>query len=113
MSAMFVPPGDRNLEPLGEGSPIHLRVVADGLEGEPYVHITEVPAHHHIATHSHSETEVTVVLSGTAIVGGVEYPAGTLIVIPANEQYALDAGDEALTFAVIRPRKASYEFVEK
>lgn len=113
MTFTIVPPDDRNLEPVGEGSPIQLRVVADGLDGEPYVHISEVPAQHHIATHSHSETEVTIVLSGTAIVGGAEYPAGTIIVIPANENYALDAGDEPLTFAVIRPRKASYEFVQK
>ena len=113
MSVTIVPPDDRKLEPVGEGSPIQLRVVTDGLDGEPYVHISEVPANHHISTHSHSETEITVVLSGTAIVGGIECPPGTLLVIPANEQYALDAGDETLTFAVIRPRKASYEFVQQ
>jgi len=31
-------------------------------------------------------------------------------VIPANERYEVDAGDEPLTFAVVRPKKASYEF---
>ena len=113
MSVTIVPPDERDLEPVSEGSPIQLRVVRDGLDGEPYVHVTEVPPHHHIATHSHSETEVTIVLSGTAIVDGVECPVGTLLVVPANEQYALDAGNEPLVFAVIRPRKASYEFAQQ
>jgi quercetin dioxygenase-like cupin family protein len=110
MSVTIVRPAERELEAIGEDGEIQLRVIADGLDGEPYVHLTEVPAHHHIATHSHSETEVTIVLSGTATVGDTECPAGTVIVIPANERYALDAGDEPLTFVVIRPRKASYEF---
>ena len=40
-------------------------------------------------------------------------PPGTLLVIPANERYAVDAGDEPLTFAVVRPKKASYEFEQQ
>ncbi|MCU1456406.1 MAG: Cupin domain [Actinomycetia bacterium] len=110
MNVSIVRPADRELESVKPESPVQLRVVADGLEGEPYVHLTEVPAGHHIATHSHSETEVTIILSGSAKVdGGDECPAGTVIVIPANQNYALDAGDEPLTFVVVRPRKASYD----
>jgi quercetin dioxygenase-like cupin family protein len=107
----IVRPDDRDLQSVKPESPIQLRVVADGLDGEPYVHVTEVPAGHHIATHSHSETEVTVILSGSARVdGGEECPAGTVIVIPADQNYALDAvGDEPLTFVVVRPRKAHYD----
>jgi len=113
MSVTIVRPDDRNLESAGGGSEIQLRVISDGLDGEPYVHVTEVPANHHIATHSHSETEVTIVLSGSARVGDTDCPAGTVIVIPANERYELDAGDEPLTFVVVRPRKASYEFAQQ
>jgi quercetin dioxygenase-like cupin family protein len=109
MSVTVVRPGDRDLQPVRAGNPILLQVVADGLGGNPYVHVTEVPAGHQIAAHSHSEDEVTVILSGVAIVEGVECGAGTLLVIPANERYAIDAGDEPLTFAVIRPRKADYD----
>jgi len=108
VSARIVRPADRDLRPVREGNPILLQVVADGLAGNPYVHVTEVPAGHHIAAHSHSEDEVTVILAGTAIVEGVECGAGTLLVIPAHEEYAIDAGAEPLTFAVIRPRKAEY-----
>jgi quercetin dioxygenase-like cupin family protein len=109
VTVSIVRPADRKLEPVKPESPVRLRVVADGLDGEPYVHLTEVPAGHHIATHSHSETEVTIILSGSAQVDGADCPAGTVIVIPANQSYALDAGDEPLTFVVVRPRKANYD----
>jgi len=108
VSVTIVRPADRDLRPVRDGHPILLQVVADGLDGNPYVHVTEVPAGHHIAAHSHSEDEVTVILSGTAIVDGVECGAGTLLVIPARQEYAIDAGAEPLTFAVIRPRRAEY-----
>jgi len=108
MSVTIVRPSERDLQPVRDGNPILLQVVADGLDGNPYVHVTEVPAGHHIAPHSHSEDEVTVILSGVAIVDGAACGAGTLLVIPADERYAIDAGDEPLVFAVIRPRKADY-----
>lgn len=108
MSVRIVRPADRALRPVRDGNPILLDVVADGVGGNPYVHVTEVPAGHHIAAHSHSEDEVTVILAGTAIVDGVTCDAGTLLVIPAHQEYAIDAGPEPLTFAVIRPRKADY-----
>jgi quercetin dioxygenase-like cupin family protein len=107
-SVTVVRPQERDLQPVREGNPILLQVVADGLEGNPYVHVTEVPAHHHIASHSHSETEVTIILEGTAIVDGTPCGPGTVLVIPADQSYAIDAGDEPLTFAVVRPRKADY-----
>jgi len=62
VNVSIVRPAERELEPVKPESPVQLRVVTDGLEGEPYVHLTEVPAGHHIATHSHSETEVTIIL---------------------------------------------------
>jgi quercetin dioxygenase-like cupin family protein len=108
MAVTIVRPDDRDLRPVREGNPILLQVVSDGLRGNPYVHLTEVPPRHHIAAHSHSEDEVTVVLSGVAIVDGTECGAGTILLIPADQEYAIDAGDEPLTFAVIRPRKAEY-----
>lgn len=108
MSVSILRPSDRDLQPVRDGHPILLQVVADGLAGHPYVHVTEVPAGHHIEAHSHSEDEVTVILSGVAIVDGVECGAGTLLVIPAHQEYAIDAGPEPLTFAVIRPRRADY-----
>jgi hypothetical protein len=113
MSVTIVVPADRDMKAVADDSPILLRRITEGLDGEPSVHVTEVPAHFHIGAHSHSETEVMVILSGVATVGETVCPAGTLLVIPANERYAVDAGDEPLTFAVVRGRKASYEFEDQ
>lgn len=108
MPFTIVRPSERDMQPVREGAPVLLRVIADGLEGEPYVHVTQVPAGHHIDAHSHSETEVTIILSGTAKVGDDVCEAGSIVVIPADQVYSLDAGDEPLTFAVVRPKKAAY-----
>lgn len=112
MPVRIVVPDARELEPVVAESPILLHRITEGVDGEPSVHISQVPAGHHIGAHSHSEPEVMVILAGSATVGGTVCPVGTLIVIPVNERYSVDAGDEPLTFAVVRPRKASYEFAQ-
>jgi mannose-6-phosphate isomerase-like protein (cupin superfamily) len=107
--ARIVRPEDRTLEPLDAAHPegIWMQYVN---RDAPYVHITRTPPGHHIALHSHSEDEVTVILSGRARLGDVECGPGTLLVIPAHEKYALSAGEsEPLVFAVVRPRRAQYE----
>ena len=82
-------------------------------ETAPYVHVTEVSAGYVIHPHSHSETEVTIVLKGTARVGDTVCGPGTILIVPANEEYTLLAGDdEPLVFAVVRPRKAAYELAD-
>jgi quercetin dioxygenase-like cupin family protein len=120
MPVSIVRPSDRNLRPVGtppdEGggapSPVQLEVISGGLDGQPYVHVTEVPAGHYIDAHSHSEPEVTIILSGRATVGDTVCEAGSVVVIPADEVYSLEAGDEPLTFVVVRPRKADYHLSE-
>ncbi len=78
-------------------------------ENAPYVHVTEVAPGYVIHAHRHSESEVTVVLSGRALLGGAEYPAGSIFIVPADEEYELRAGEsEPLRFVVVRPGKARY-----
>jgi quercetin dioxygenase-like cupin family protein len=80
------------------------------LEGEPYAHIAESPPGAVIPVHSHSTTELTVILQGTATVAGQQCGPGTILIVPADEEYGLEAGvDEPLTFLVVRPRKAAYQ----
>jgi len=109
--ALIVTPEDRKLEPYpGTDDGLKLSRLR---EDEPYVHLTEVPPGYCISLHSHSETEVTVILTGSARVGDRVCGPGSVIVIDANEEYALSAGDDGpLTFLVVRPRKATYEFKE-
>jgi quercetin dioxygenase-like cupin family protein len=115
MPVTIVTPPDRDLQPVGGSTApadeqIKLGVIADG---EPYVHLAEVPPGHVIAPHSHSQAEVTIVLSGSMTVGDRVCGPGTVIVIPSDEEYGLVAGtEEPLVFAVVRPRRASYRFAE-
>ena len=106
--ALIITPEDRVLEPY-PGATDGLKLSRLRLD-DPYVHMTEVPPGYEIDLHSHSETEVTVILSGSAKVGDRVCGPGTVLVIDANEEYAITAGaDGPLTFVVVRPRKASYK----
>ena len=114
MPVTIVRPADRDLQPVrpatadAPASPVSLEVISGGLDGQPYVHLSQVPAGHFIDAHSHSEPEVTIILAGSAKVGDTVCETGSVIVIPADEVYTLEAGDEPLTFAVVRPKKADY-----
>jgi mannose-6-phosphate isomerase-like protein (cupin superfamily) len=121
MAVKIIRPAERELlpvrpaaEPAGEASrasehPIKRQVVSDD---EPYAHIVEAPAHHVIAAHSHSRTEVTVILSGAAQVAGTTCGPGTVIVVPADEEYSIEVGDSPLTMVVMRPGRAAYRWAE-
>jgi len=108
---------DLNLEVLGpeavkggSGETIRLQVLS---ETAPYVHVTEVSPGYVIHPHSHSETEVTIVLRGSARLGNTVCGPGTVLIVPANEEYSLVAGaDEPLAFAVVRPRRAAYALAD-
>lgn len=108
---LVVRPEDRDLRSIHPDDPSHPRhEVRKQLlsEDEPYVHLIEVPAGHELPEHSHSEPEVTVVLSGSLVFGDTECPAGTVLLVPADAAYGLRAGDDGpLTFAVVRPRVSS------
>ena len=105
--ALIVTPEDRKLAPHSEASDVLMQYLRDDA---PYAHVSEVPPGHVSEPHSHSETEVTVILRGTAQVGDRVCGAGSVLVIEADEEYGLIAGDdEPLTFLVVRPKRASYK----
>ena len=72
--------------PGGSGGSIELQVLS---QTEPYVHVTEVAPGYVIHPHSHSESEVTIVLSGSARVGDRVCGAGTILIVPADEVLVL------------------------
>ena len=115
MPVTIIRPEDRKLEPLDadatrgnvDGAWIKHWVIS---EGSPYLHMSQVSPGFVVHPHSHSESEVTVILSGTVVVGDQEIGPGSLLIIDANEEYSLVAGDgEPLTFLVFRPRKAAFQ----
>lgn len=111
MSVTIVRPEDRKLESIHPDEPDHpnAAVYKHLVSGDdPYVHIIEVPPGHEVPSHSHSEPEVTVVLSGTLVSGDTACGPGTVLIVPADEAYAFNAGtDEPLRFLVTRPRPAT------
>jgi len=73
-------------------------------EGAPYITFLESPPNHHAQVHSHSEDEVMVVVKGRMIFNGRWCETGTLIYVPANEEYWYATGDEACRVALMRPK---------
>jgi redox-sensitive bicupin YhaK (pirin superfamily) len=78
-------------------------------QDDPYSHIAQAKANSTIPLHSHSTSEIMVVLSGTVNVAGTRCGASTVLVIPADEKYSLEVEDEDLTFLVVRPTRATYQ----
>ena len=115
MPATIIRPSERRLVPVKPSadagvtgtSSIQRQIVCDDT---PYVHIVEVAAGHRIPAHSHSQPEVTVILSGSARIGGTLCEAGTVVSIPADEAYSIEAGPGALTMVVVRPAASSYRW---
>jgi mannose-6-phosphate isomerase-like protein (cupin superfamily) len=72
-------------------------------EGAPYITFIESAANHYAQVHSHSEDEVMVVVKGRMFFNGQWCEVGSLIFVPANEEYWYSTGDEACRVALIRP----------
>jgi hypothetical protein len=73
-------------------------------EGAPYITILESPPHHHAQVHSHSEDEVMVVTKGKMIFNGRWCETGSIIFVPANQEYWYATGDEACRVTLMRPK---------
>jgi quercetin dioxygenase-like cupin family protein len=76
---------------------------------DPYVHIAQVNAGAHVPAHSHSTSEVMIILEGSVRIGDSDCTAGSIAIIPPHETYSLDVGDQGVTFAVVRPAAAKFE----
>jgi len=72
-------------------------------EGAPYISILQSAPHHYAQVHSHSEDEVMVVVQGRMLFNGRWCEAGSLIFVPAREEYWYSTGDEGCRVALIRP----------
>lgn len=73
-------------------------------EGAPYITFIESAPNHYAQVHSHSEDEVMVVVKGRMFFNGRWCEVGSLIFVPANEEYWYSTGDEACRVALIRPK---------
>jgi quercetin dioxygenase-like cupin family protein len=112
MAITVVRPEDRRPAPVESNNPAPQAAKDASLKqvlsnDEPYVQLTVVKPGTTLPVHSHAEPEAMIVLSGTVEVAGVWCPAGTIAIIPADEKYGLQVGDdEPLAFVVVRPHPA-------
>ncbi len=72
-------------------------------EGAPYITFIESPANHYAQVHSHSEDEIMVVVKGRMFFNGKWCEVGSLIFVPANEEYWYSTGDQPCRVALVRP----------
>jgi len=73
-------------------------------EDAPYITFIESAPNHYAQVHSHSEDEVMVVVKGRMFFNGRWCEVGSLIFVPAQEEYWYSTGDEACRVALIRPK---------
>jgi mannose-6-phosphate isomerase-like protein (cupin superfamily) len=112
MPILVSTPGTRNLDEVRTDAP---RKATQNSKWEvlqredPYVHIAQVNPGSHVDAHSHSTSEVMIILEGSVKVGDTDCTAGSIAIIPAHEVYSLDVGEQGVTFAVVRPTTARFE----
>lgn len=100
---LIVTPDQINLRPGTRGYVKDLTVMHVH-EGAPYITFIESAPNHYAQVHSHSEDEVMVVVKGRMFFNGRWCEVGSLIFVPANEEYWYSTGDEACRVALIRPK---------
>ena len=99
---LIVTPDQVQLRPGAKGYVKDLMIM-HVCEGAPYVTFIESAPNHYAQVHSHSEDEVMVVVKGRMIFNGRWCEVGSLIYVPAHEEYWYSTGDEACRVALIRP----------
>jgi quercetin dioxygenase-like cupin family protein len=72
-------------------------------EGAPYVTYIESAPHHYAQVHSHSEDEIMVVVKGRMFFNGKWCEVGSVIFVPAHEEYWYTTAEEPCRVALIRP----------
>lgn len=74
------------------------------LTGSPHVNYLNSKPHHYAPVHSHTESELMVVVKGRMLFNGRWCGVGSLIQVPANEEYWYATGDEGCMVILIRPQ---------
>jgi mannose-6-phosphate isomerase-like protein (cupin superfamily) len=100
---MIVTPDQIEMRPGTRGNIKGLTVMHVN-EGAPYITFLESAPHHYAQVHSHSEDEVMVVVKGRMLFNGRWCETGSLIFVPAHEEYWYSTGEESCRVALIRPK---------
>lgn len=102
MPISVLTPDDWHMTPPDGGRGRHSGVT---LQNEnPYIRVLEEKPNLYTAPHSHSEAEVIVVLEGQLLFNGQWCGPGTIVSVPANEDYWHSTGAERCVIALIRSK---------
>lgn len=106
MAIKVITPDDWKMVPPAErGAPAAAKMLGMLINPEdPALYLLEEPPHFYTSTHSHSEPEVIIVLQGRMMFNGRWVGSGSVVHIPANEDYWHSTGAEKCVIALMRPR---------
>jgi mannose-6-phosphate isomerase-like protein (cupin superfamily) len=100
---VIVTPDDIQMKPGTRGQIKDLTVMHIN-EGAPYITFLESAPNHYAQVHSHSEDEIMVVVKGRMLFNGKWCDVGSLIFVPAHEEYWYSTGEDACRVALVRPK---------
>jgi hypothetical protein len=73
------------------------------MTGSPHISYLHSPPQHYALVHSHTETEIMVVVKGRMLFNGQWCGVGSLIYVPAHEEYWYSTAGEGCLVSLIRP----------
>jgi mannose-6-phosphate isomerase-like protein (cupin superfamily) len=73
------------------------------MTGAPHITYLSSPPNHYAVVHSHTEAEIMVVIKGRMLFNGQWRDVGSLIYVPANEEYWYSTVEERCLVSLIRP----------
>ena len=110
MPITMIPAGAWSMKPPGPGG--HRAMPVHG--ADPFCVLLEEQPHSYTATHCHSEPEIFCVLDGRMLFNGKWCETGSVLHVPAHEDYWYATSDQHCVIALIRPavRGAKIDAVE-
>jgi hypothetical protein len=105
MTIQVITPDDWKMVPASErGAPPTAKMLGMLLsDANPCLFLLEEPPNYYTAVHSHSEPEVIVILEGRMMFNGKWVGPGTVVQVPANEDYWHATGEQRCVVALMRP----------
>ena len=83
------------------------KLLAQG-DGGFYTQVVQIPPNFEVPMHSHSHSEIFMVLEGRCSFDGEEMEQYDMTVVPEHGVYGFTAGPEGVRFLVMRTGAASY-----
>jgi quercetin dioxygenase-like cupin family protein len=102
MAISVVTPDDWQMQPPSKGRGRHLSMMISA--ENPSLRLLESAPNCFTPPHSHSEPEVIVVLAGRMMFNGQWCGQGTIVHVPADEDYWFTTGAEHCVVAIMRPK---------